>query len=58
MAWKDKQDRPLPSDQVSLGSYHSDAYTLPCNPFEDDARSEFSHDSYDSYCREEELPSL
>lgn len=47
----------MPDDQVSLGSYHSDAYTLPCDPFGDDMCSESSHDSYDSYSREEELPS-
>lgn len=57
MASRDDPARPLPDDQVSLGSYRSDAYTLPCDPVEDDVRSEVSHDSFDSYCREEELPS-
>lgn len=57
MAWRDEQVRPVPDDQVSLGSYHSDAFTLPCGPVEDDLLSEASHESYDSYCPEPELPS-
>ncbi|KAJ4388828.1 hypothetical protein N0V93_006289 [Gnomoniopsis smithogilvyi] len=57
MPWEDKRARPLADDQVSLGSYHSDAYTLPCDPFEDDVRSQHSRDSYDSSCHEAELPS-
>lgn len=59
MACSNKETRPLSDDQASLGSGLSDAYTLPCAPvyYYDDACSEYSHDSYDSDCREEELAS-
>ncbi|ROV93641.1 hypothetical protein VMCG_08100 [Cytospora schulzeri] len=47
-------------DEVSVGSYHSDAYTLPCHNMDDDGRSIMSvssYESYDSFCPRERLPS-
>lgn len=56
MAWRDEQTR-FEDDKVSLHSYHSDDHTLLGGPMEQEVRSQVSHDSYDSYCREEELAS-
>ncbi|ROW15877.1 hypothetical protein VPNG_02634 [Cytospora leucostoma] len=57
----DAAARPIRDDGMSVSSYHSDAYTLPGDLMEDDARSILtvsSYDSYDSRCpREVQLPS-
>ncbi|KAJ9134362.1 hypothetical protein NKR23_g10205 [Pleurostoma richardsiae] len=51
----------LPDDQVSIGSLdYSDEYTLPGDNWEDDAFSDISvetRDSFDSFTVEEQLPS-
>ncbi|KAK7749688.1 hypothetical protein SLS53_000267 [Cytospora paraplurivora] len=43
----DAAARPIRDDGMSVSSYHSDAYTLPGNHMEDDARSVLTASSYD-----------
>ncbi|KUI61187.1 hypothetical protein VP1G_08354 [Cytospora mali] len=59
MAFK-ADPRSFEDDEASVGSYHSDAYTLPGHHMDDDGRSimsALSHESYDSFCPRERLPS-
>lgn len=46
-----------PADQASISSYHSDAFTLPCQDVDDDVRSIASHDSFDSCNFARDMPS-